>query len=92
MVCNALRSRGLLTDAGIRILADDGPPSGLSTTVAVTYEVLPREHSNRSSLPHSAHDAFLRSRGIARETFKALGGGEAFIKREREQFSGKTKK
>jgi hypothetical protein len=32
--------------------------------------------------------AFLRLRGIAKEVFRSLGGGEAFIRRERENFYG----
>ena len=89
LVCNALRSRDLLRAARVRIVADEGPPSGQSTRVAITYEVLAGE-PEVAAVPAagSRGDAFLRLRGIARETFKALGGGEAFVRRERERFFG----
>jgi hypothetical protein len=31
---------------------------------------------------------FLKLRGIAKEVFNSLGGGEAFIQKERERFHG----
>jgi hypothetical protein len=34
----------------------------------------------------------LQGRGIAREVFQALGGGEAFLKAERDQFYGEQPK
>jgi len=87
LVCNALRSRDFLNTARVRIVADDGPPSGQSTTVAITYEVLPGE-GEAAPVPGSRRDAFVRLRGAVRETFKALGGGEGFIRQERERFFG----
>jgi hypothetical protein len=36
----------------------------------------------------SAESLFLQLRGIAKEVFQSLGGGEAFIRKEREQFYG----
>jgi hypothetical protein len=87
LVCNALRSRDLLTDSRVRIVEDEGPPSGQSTTVAITYEVLPQEREDLDK-SNSWYERFLRLRGVARETFTALGGGEAFIKKERDNFFG----
>jgi hypothetical protein len=91
LVCNALRSRDLLAGAGLRIVADEGPPSGQSTTVAITYEVLPAGGTPQAKTRRSPA-ALLELRGVARESFKALGGGEAFIRREREAFFGREKK
>lgn len=63
----------------------EGPPSGMSTTMAFTYRFRDK--------PHSANDEpapwpFLRLRGIAKHVFSDLGGGETFIRAERERFSG----
>jgi hypothetical protein len=35
---------------------------------------------------------FLHARGSAKEVFQALGGGEAFLKAERDHFSGERLK
>jgi hypothetical protein len=92
LVCNALRSRELLDTGRVRIVADEGPPSGQSTTVAITYEVLPDERDVAPvPVPGSRRAAFLGLRGIARETFRALGGGEQFVRREREAFFGRER-
>ena len=90
VVCNVLRSRELLNTGRVRIVGDVGPPSGLSTTVAITYEMLD-DPSDRDPAPRSGGsrlDAFLQLRGIARDAFKALGGGEASIRRDRDRFYG----
>jgi hypothetical protein len=97
LVCNALRSKALLSSAGVRIVADEGPPSGQSTTVAITYEILPDDGAPKtppgggldSRARGSRYDAFQRLRGIAKKTFESLGGGEKFIRKERETFFGK---
>jgi hypothetical protein len=96
LVCSALRSKALLSAAGVRIVSDEGPPSGQSTTVAITYEILPddggTEKPRGGSDPRSRssrYDAFQRLRGIAKKTFESLGGGEKFILKEREGFFGK---
>jgi len=36
-------------------------------------------------------DPFLELRGIAKDLFQELGGGEAFIRNERENFSERSK-
>ena len=86
LVCNALRSKDLLATARVRILSDDGPPSGQSSTVALTYEILVEKPGDHA-IEGSKREVFLKLRGIARNTFKELGGGEPFIRRERERFS-----
>ena len=37
------------------------------------------------------YDAFVNARGIAREVFRSLGGGEAFIRAERAAFAAATR-
>jgi hypothetical protein len=82
LVCAALKSAKFLKQNHLRIVAQSGPPSGQSTTVTFTYEILKGSESESASA-----DPLLAIRGIARELFQALGGGEAFIRNERRQFS-----
>jgi hypothetical protein len=91
MVCSALRSKELLREAHVRILKDEGPPSGQSTTVGITYEVL-HEKAEIHKPAQSRTDIFHQLRGIAKDVFRELGGGEEFIKSERRQFSQNERK
>src|SRR2546423_13414826 len=43
LVCAALGSKKFLTEQGLRILSKTGPPSGQSTTVTFTYEIVRSE-------------------------------------------------
>jgi hypothetical protein len=82
LVCAALGSKKFLTEHGLRILSKTGPPSGQSTTVTFTYEIV-RDNER----PAEGINAFLALRGIGKEIFASLGGGEAFLRRERAEFS-----
>ncbi|HEV2963855.1 MAG TPA: hypothetical protein VG649_18660 [Candidatus Angelobacter sp.] len=81
MVCAALRSKKLLQENRLRIVSKTGPPSGQSTTVTFTYEILAR-NAKPSVLAHP----LIGLRGIAKEVFRKLGGGESFIRGERSKF------
>jgi hypothetical protein len=81
LVCAALKSAKFLKKNHLRLVAQTGPPSGQSTTVTLTYEILGQSKSNSESA-----DPLLRIRGIAKELFEMLGGGEAFIHNERRKF------
>src|SRR5271168_4626872 len=82
LVCAALGSTKFLTENHLRLISKTGPPSGQSTTVTFIYEF-----DEDSEKPAEGLDAFLALRGIGKEVFASLGGGEAFIRREREDFS-----
>jgi hypothetical protein len=82
LVCAALGSQKFLSEHGLRIVSKTGPPSGQSTTVTFTYEF-----DEAVETPAGGIDAFLALRGIGKEAFASLGGGEAFIRRERAEFS-----
>lgn len=84
LVCAALKSAKFLKENHLRIVAETGPPSGQSTTVTFTYEILVSESKSAST------DPLLKLRGIAKELFHALGGGEAFIRNERRHFSERS--
>jgi len=85
VVCQALKSKRFLQENHLVLKEMTGPPSGLSTTVRFTYEVV-SGGSGGDSTTKQQH-LLLALRGIARDIFRQLGGGEQFIKKEREQFS-----
>jgi hypothetical protein len=85
LVCQALKSHKFLDENHLVLEKWDGPPSGMSTTVVFTYRLLNKTGKTSSQ---SAGEPFLRLRGIAKDVFRSLGGGEAFIRKEREQFYG----
>jgi len=78
LVCQALKSKRLLEKNHLVLKEVSGPPSGLSTTLKITYEI-------GDSGP--ARNPFWELRGIAKDLFRELGGGENFIRQERESFS-----
>jgi hypothetical protein len=83
LVCAALGSKKFLTEHGLRILSKTGPPSGQSTTVTFTYEVVRSE-----SQKPTADEAWQSLRGIAKDIYASFGGGEAYLKQERANFYG----
>jgi hypothetical protein len=82
VVCNALSSKAFLEDNRIALESREGPPSGLSTTVKFTYRFL----GETSQAAKGSPSPFFGLRGAAKQVFQALGGGEAFIRAERDQF------
>jgi hypothetical protein len=83
LVCSALASRAFLRENGLQLQRREGPPSGISTTVVFTYR-LERNAEDRTSPRVSAFHAL---RGAGKVVFESLGGGEAFIRAEREEFA-----
>jgi hypothetical protein len=86
-VCSALESKKLLDENQLRIVSKTGPPSGQSTTVSFTYEIL----ESKGKPPSPVHP-FMGLRGVAKELFRKLGGGESFIQSERAKYAGKQEK
>jgi|HubBroStandDraft_1064217.scaffolds.fasta_scaffold00122_5 hypothetical protein len=84
LVCAALASKKFLAENHLRLTSKTGPPSGQSTTVTFTYQIV--EDAGKPAA--DGLDVFLALRGIGKETFASLGGGEAFLRRERAEFSG----
>jgi hypothetical protein len=87
LVCAALKSEKFLEENGLRLVSKTGPPSGQSTTVTYTYEIL---GSNAKSFPSPNPLAGLR--GVAKDVFRKLGGGESFIRSERNSFTNERGK
>ncbi|MGA3097429.1 MAG: hypothetical protein ABSF25_13305 [Bryobacteraceae bacterium] len=82
-VCNALSARKFLEQNHLVLEKREGPPKGLGARVTFTFRLLdePTEASGQPAQP-----SLMSLRGIGKEVFESLGGGEAFIRREREHF------
>jgi hypothetical protein len=83
-VCTALRSKIFQTTYGVQLVGEQGPPSGMSTTVVFTYKL-----ENRRQVKSESSSAFDRLRGIAKGMFPA-GEWERSIRKDRRNFYAKT--
>ncbi|MGA2537924.1 MAG: hypothetical protein ABSF53_18060 [Terracidiphilus sp.] len=86
-VFSTLLSREFQQEAGLELVEKiGGPPSGgPSTTVQFVYQVLGQKKDAISGEDLAPKRVGLRDLyGLCAETFKALGGGEEFLRRERE--------
>ncbi len=86
LVCAALTSKKFLAEHGLKLISKAGPPSGQSTTVTFTYEIVGRNATHPAST-----ESLSGLRGIAKDVFRRLGGGEAFIREERKSFANPGK-
>lgn len=88
-VCAALATQKFQHFAHVELIAKEGPPSGQSTTVRFTYRLLdgrqeqPQLHEGtRTVKPNGAGlEALI---GILSKEFAALGGGEVYLRAERD--------
>jgi len=80
-VCSALKTRKFRQDNNLQLVGSSGPPSGQSTTMTYTYEFIDREQS-----APPGDDAWMRLRGALKDVFTELGGGEAYLRAERDAF------
>jgi hypothetical protein len=83
LVCAALASKKFLKENHLRLVSRTGPPSGQSTTVTYTYEFLKQQ----GSAP-DRDKAWRQMRGLLKDVYAELGGGEAYLRAEREAFRG----
>ncbi len=84
-VCSALGTGKFQKKYGLELIdRQTSAPKGTSTTVVFTYRIL----GTRNSDEPSQSVRFADLRGIGKKTFETLGGGEAFIRNERENFYG----
>ena len=70
-----------LSEAQIEVASVEGPPSGQSSTVTYVYRLAPAPRAPQT-------DPFYKLRGIFRGMYDDAGGGEAWLRRERENFGG----
>jgi hypothetical protein len=80
-VCSALKTCEFLRSNNLQLVERSGPKSGQSTTVTYTYEFV---ESEKSGLP--IPDPWTRLRGALKDVFQELGGGEAYLRNERDHF------
>ena len=80
-VCSALKTRAFLNANNLELVEASGPRSGQSTTVTYTYEFV----GVQQSVP-KIEDSWSQLRGALRDVFADLGGGEAYLRAERENF------
>jgi len=86
-VCAALNSRKLQRAAGIELIEKSGPPSGQSTTMTFRYRIVEQAPASaESSKGPSNRPSLLDLYGICKEMYAEAGGGEAFIRAQRENF------
>jgi hypothetical protein len=81
-VCSALVSKKFLQENHLHLISKTGPPSGKSTTVTYTYEF------TDAKSPSPKDDPWVRLRGALKSVFAELGGGEQYLRAEREEFHG----
>ena len=86
-VFSTLNSKVFQTEAGLELVEKRGGPSsgGPSTTWQFTYRILPEpglQDTKERTGPSGSR--LMALYGLCANTFKALGGGEAFLKRERQ--------
>jgi len=87
-VSSALRSRIFLEKNHLEIEEVSGPPSGMGTRTTFTYRLLDEKE------PHSeAREVvnFEKIRGLLKDALATLGGGESFLRHEREHFYGPSR-
>jgi hypothetical protein len=86
-VFSTLMSKDFQREAGLELIEKSGgPPSGgPSTTWQFVFRVLGNDEKSAppSQSPPDGSE-LMALYGLCAETFKALGGGEAFLRRERE--------
>jgi hypothetical protein len=82
LVCQALESDKFLQANDLKLVSKTGPPSGQSTTVTYTYEFIDKKPSSPKE------DPWVRLRGALKDAFAELGGGEQYLRAEREKFYG----
>jgi hypothetical protein len=83
-VFSTLSSRSFQKEAGLELIEKrGGPPSGgPSTTVQFVYRVLGGRDAHEASVKLS--NDLMSLYGIGSEVFRQLGGGEEYLKRERQ--------
>ena len=89
IICNALKSAKFQKENGLTLLEVESPPtalSGRSSTLTFVYRLDPhRDLEDKGDFPVK-EVTFDQLRGIARETYRKLGGAEAFHRAERESW------
>lgn len=83
-VCQVLDSRKFCEEMGVELEEKSGPPSGMGTRMIYIY----RLKGDGRPRPASEATSFEQLHGLLKDALRSLGGGEAFLKRERSRFYG----
>lgn len=84
-VCTTLESQKFQRENHLFLLHTNGPASGRSTTVSFAYGVLDPRKEMQQTKPKTPQGEKLKALyGLCAKTFRKLGGGEEFLRRERE--------
>jgi hypothetical protein len=88
LVCSALSSQKFQNAVGVKLIGTkDAPPSGLSTRTIYRYEILDQETpSGLRTDPPAPKRGLLAAYGVAAHLYRQVGGGDAFLRAERENF------
>lgn len=86
-VCSALRAAKFHKENALVLIREDGPPSKQSTTTRFTYRLLA---GSAKGDDRPARNAVWDLLGSGKATFAALGGGDDWLRREREAFHDST--
>lgn len=81
-VCTTLGSQKFQRETGLELIDKQGPPSGMGTRATFTYRIMQTSAPSSNRAKTSFFDELY---GAAVDVFGELGGGEKFIRREREQ-------
>lgn len=88
-VCTTLASQKFQRETGLKLVSKEGPPSGYGTRAVFTYNLSP---ADSTSSRHDSSDQGGRQRpslealyGVLSEVFRELGGGEKFLREERQK-------
>jgi hypothetical protein len=84
-VCSALKTREFIEQNALRLVNTKGPRSGQTTTVTYEYEFADQRRGGELL---DRQDAWNRLQGALKDIFAELGGGENYLRKEREEFHG----
>jgi hypothetical protein len=84
-VCTTLESQKFQRENHLSLLRAKGPNSGRSTTVTFAYQLLdPATLAEKPKPSIKSGQKLMALYGICAETFRELGGGEEYLRRERD--------
>jgi hypothetical protein len=81
-VCTTLSSKKFQRETGLELISKEGPPSGFGTRVEFTYRLHGQETPRPQESRRSRFDALY---GKLSDVFRELGGGENFMRNEKEE-------
>jgi len=84
-VCTTLESQKFQRESGLSLFHTSGPASGRSTTVSFAYYLVdPTKTVTGPAPPKHRGEKLKALYGLGAKTFRDLGGGEEYLRRERE--------